>query len=180
MYETKEKPMDQWIRAPNARPNQYTDPALNRDNDDESENEDSDEEGAPSNAPMSGEFQTSVLTALGNLTTSMGELSTQNKEIRDTQKKILTNQVSIKETLTDYGVRLGNIEQNHVVFQRGYDAFYDWTKSEFKPFYEDYQGLKERYVTRFGGDDDDLNNPGQSSGFGGDGDDGGDDDPMED
>ena len=179
VYKTKGKLMDEWIRAPNAKPNQYTDPALGT-NENDGESVDSDEEGGTSHT--STKFQNSVLTALGTLTTSMGDLSTQNREIRDTQKEILTNQVSIKETLTDYGVRLGHIEENNVLFEKGYNAFYDWTKSEFKPFYEDYQGLKERYVTRFGGDDDDLNNPGQSSGFGGDGDDGddGDNDQMED
>ena len=180
-YDTKDKPVDRWIRAPNARPNQYADPELNVEggNDDNDDDASSQEEGGSSHASFGGNFQKSVLTALGSLSTQMISLSTQNKEIHTTQNEILSNQTSIKETLVDHGVRLGRIEENHSVIEKGYTTFFNWTTNEFRPFYqdyqghkEDYQGLKERYITRFGGDDDDLNEPSGSHR-------GGDDDPME-
>ena len=83
----------------------------------------------------------------------------------------------MQEILTSHGVRLGNIETNYLAIEQGYKDFYTWTQNVHQPFYNDYQSLKERYITRFGGDDEDLNNdPGQGSGYGG-GDD--DDDAME-
>ena len=54
------------------------------------------------------------------------------------------------------------------------NEFYGWTQNTFQPFYDDFGVLKERFVTRFGGDDEDLN---QASGSHQMGDD--DIDPME-
>jgi hypothetical protein len=141
-YVNKGKPVDKWVAMTGAKPNQYWDPALN-----EQEGDSSNDEAGSSHAAPSDDFQRSVLTALANL-------STQNTEIKNTQQEILANQVSIKETLTDHGTRLGRIETNHEEIIRRYGAFYT---GEYRPFYDDYLGLKERYVTRFGGDDDDLN-----------------------
>jgi hypothetical protein len=160
-YENKGKLVDQWIQAPRAKPNQYTDPALG----DVGDDGDSNDEGQASQPQMSNEFQNSVLASLANI-------SLQNTQILKAQEEIRTNQTSIDSRLT-------SLETNYAKVETHYNDYYSWTRNEFKPMYDGFERLQERYFTRFGGDDEDLNNPGQSSGVGGDDDDDdGDDDPM--